>query len=69
MEDILETFELDVKKGVLKVNGLEKSRVTSFELTFDGSYHLSVTENFKSDSSVYAVKTGKKKNRPTETDG
>lgn len=47
----LKSVYLDVKKGVLKVNGQEIKNVTEFSMTFkDGEFGLSVThdDNFTS---------------------
>lgn len=51
--DKLETVELDVRKGTLKVNGESKPRVSYFRLEFDGDWYLTVTENFKTKSGVF----------------
>lgn len=59
--DKLETVELDVQKGTLKVNGVSKPRVTYFKLEFDGDWRLTVTENFESKSGAYRTKLGTKK--------
>lgn len=59
--DKLETVELDVQKGTLKVNGVSKPRVSYFRLEFDGDWYLTVTENFKTKSGVFRRKLGTKK--------
>lgn len=59
--DVLRTVELDVQKGTLKVNGEPKPRVSYFKLEFDGAWHLTVTENYKTKSGVYRTRLGTKK--------
>ena len=44
----LKSVYLDVKKGVLEVNGQELKNVTEFSMTFkDGEFGLSVTHDDK----------------------
>lgn len=46
----LRTVEIDVQKGVFKVNGNDLSNVSGFSLTFDkGLFQLEVTERFSAD--------------------
>lgn len=46
----LRTVEIDVQKGVFKVNGNDMSNVSGFGLTFDkGLIQLEVTERFSAD--------------------
>ena len=46
----LRTVEIDVQKGVFKVNGNDMSNVSGFSLTFDkGLIQLEVTERFSAD--------------------
>lgn len=58
--DKLKTVELNVQEGTLKVNGENKPRVTYFKLEFDGSWHLTVTENYITKDGDFKVRTGKK---------
>ncbi|MBR1740235.1 MAG: hypothetical protein IJ737_08070 [Ruminococcus sp.] len=47
MNEDLKTVEIDVEKGVIKVNGNNLPDVDFFELRFEGSWHLSVRANYR----------------------
>jgi hypothetical protein len=47
MIEKLKTLNVDIEKGVVEINGKKLSGVSYFKLEFDGTWTLTVTEEFR----------------------